>query len=198
VPLTSDTKVPVTQKAKATENLVDRLGQHSALVATGLASFFVVLRLLSVAGFDVTTALVILQTQGTTSVIFGSLISVFALLPFAAYILTDVARLTRYPSRKRRRSPRAWLVVVFVLLVASLLISPLFLSVYVAASFLLALIVVVYHRMRGIELRDGSFARSVGKRVESRSGRVFIVLSVLFLSSFSAWVASGYPARTSV
>lgn len=94
---------------------------HLPLIASAATAFAIVVRLLAVSGYDTETAAVVLQNQGTGSILFGTLLPIVAFVPMIV-----VAGLLAYYSKRPDTLGRLWQIMglVIALMIASALFVP--------------------------------------------------------------------------
>lgn len=121
----------VTSTKAPAESPRSLLREHLGLVVSGLGAFFVVSRLWAFSGWDVQTALIVLDTQGTSAVILGSLIPFLCLAPLLAALMVYLA--ARESACNGEPKPW-WMFLAGVLIVVALAISPFVLTLAAVAS----------------------------------------------------------------
>jgi hypothetical protein len=110
---------------------MDRLGSllrdHGGILASGAVGLVVALRLAAVSGYNPQTAYVLLQTQGTSSAAFGTLVQALALLPLLMFFALLNGLVLASPSDG---TARLMLIGVGISTVAIVLIWPLAIAIF--------------------------------------------------------------------
>jgi hypothetical protein len=102
------------------DSIPKALRDHVGLIASVLLAGFIALRVFAVSGFQYQTAFVVLQSQGSSAILMGTVIPAFPVIPLAAAAVCMAVGVRR---ESRGESSRALTVVTITLMICTLMIS---------------------------------------------------------------------------